>query len=73
MKRTFDLLEFYDSLFFCIYNHVMNDTEISLKLGRFVEGMAPVFSRSAWDCTWHLIQVFSMPIGIVIILTTNNT
>lgn len=32
-------------------------TEISLKLGRFVEGMAPVFSRSAWDCTWHLIQV----------------
>ncbi|XP_047147909.1 uncharacterized protein LOC124820288 isoform X1 [Vigna umbellata] len=22
----------------------------------FVEGMAPVFSRSAWDCTWHLIQ-----------------
>jgi len=24
---------------------------------RFVEGMAPVFSRSAWHCTWHLIQV----------------
>lgn len=24
---------------------------------RFVEGMAPVFSRSAWYCTWHLIQV----------------
>ncbi|CBI18593.3 unnamed protein product, partial [Vitis vinifera] len=23
----------------------------------FVEGMAPVFSRSAWRCTWHLIQV----------------
>ncbi|XP_017229530.1 uncharacterized protein LOC108204544 isoform X2 [Daucus carota subsp. sativus] len=22
----------------------------------FVEGMAPVFSRSAWLCTWHLIQ-----------------
>ncbi|CAA2979633.1 uncharacterized protein LOC111370569 isoform X1 [Olea europaea subsp. europaea] len=22
----------------------------------FVEGMAPVFSRSAWDCAWHLIQ-----------------
>ncbi|XP_021596541.1 uncharacterized protein LOC110603154 isoform X2 [Manihot esculenta] len=22
----------------------------------FVEGMAPVFSRSAWYCTWHLIQ-----------------
>ncbi|XP_044497190.1 uncharacterized protein LOC123219350 isoform X2 [Mangifera indica] len=22
----------------------------------FVEGMAPVFSRSAWFCAWHLIQ-----------------
>ncbi|CAI9783831.1 unnamed protein product [Fraxinus pennsylvanica] len=22
----------------------------------FVEGMAPVFSKSAWDCAWHLIQ-----------------
>ncbi|KAK2644162.1 hypothetical protein Ddye_019357 [Dipteronia dyeriana] len=22
----------------------------------FVEGMAPVFSRSAWNCAWHLIQ-----------------
>ncbi|KAL3624900.1 hypothetical protein CASFOL_031568 [Castilleja foliolosa] len=22
----------------------------------FVEGMAPVFSRSAWECAWHLIQ-----------------
>ncbi|KAL7211904.1 hypothetical protein ACSBR2_014710 [Camellia fascicularis] len=22
----------------------------------FVEGMAPVFSRSAWHCAWHLIQ-----------------
>ncbi|XP_008224979.1 PREDICTED: uncharacterized protein LOC103324663 [Prunus mume] len=22
----------------------------------FVEGMAPVFSRAAWHCTWHLIQ-----------------
>ncbi|KAL6991001.1 hypothetical protein U1Q18_009122 [Sarracenia purpurea var. burkii] len=24
--------------------------------GKFVEGMAPVFSRSAWHCAWHLIQ-----------------
>ncbi|KAF8108103.1 hypothetical protein N665_0115s0109 [Sinapis alba] len=23
---------------------------------RFVEGMAPVFSRAAWFCTWNLIQ-----------------
>ncbi|KAI8525442.1 hypothetical protein RHMOL_Rhmol13G0230600 [Rhododendron molle] len=23
---------------------------------RYVEGMAPVFSRSAWPCVWHLIQ-----------------
>ncbi|KAL3615067.1 hypothetical protein CASFOL_040728 [Castilleja foliolosa] len=28
-------------------------TKITL---RFVEGMAPVFSRSAWECAWHLIQ-----------------
>ncbi|XP_022723404.1 uncharacterized protein LOC111280361 isoform X2 [Durio zibethinus] len=26
------------------------------KFHRFVEGMAPVFSRSAWYCAWHLIQ-----------------
>nr|GMD10232.1 uncharacterized protein LOC109165405 [Ipomoea batatas] len=26
------------------------------KFHRFVEGMAPVFSRSAWHCAWHLIQ-----------------
>ncbi|PIN19753.1 hypothetical protein CDL12_07577 [Handroanthus impetiginosus] len=25
----------------------------------FVEGMAPVFSRSAWLCAWHLIQVIT--------------
>ncbi|CAI9087558.1 OLC1v1021658C6 [Oldenlandia corymbosa var. corymbosa] len=25
----------------------------------FVEGMAPVFSRAAWHCAWHLIQVTS--------------
>uniref|UniRef100_A0A0D9X0E1 Uncharacterized protein n=1 Tax=Leersia perrieri TaxID=77586 RepID=A0A0D9X0E1_9ORYZ len=23
---------------------------------RWVEGMAPVFSKSAWQCAWHLIQ-----------------
>ncbi|OIV93184.1 hypothetical protein TanjilG_20846 [Lupinus angustifolius] len=27
------------------------------KVHRFVEGMAPVFSRSAWYCAWHLIQI----------------
>lgn len=25
---------------------------------RFIEIMAPVFSRDAWRCTWHLIQVY---------------
>lgn len=30
---------------------------ISQSSCRFVEGMAPVFSRSAWHCAWHLIQV----------------
>ncbi|PSS24672.1 Phosphate import ATP-binding protein like [Actinidia chinensis var. chinensis] len=29
----------------CCRNHLL-----------FVEGMAPVFSRSAWHCAWHLIQ-----------------
>ena len=24
---------------------------------RFVEIMAPVFSREAWRCVWHMIQV----------------
>ncbi|RWW31723.1 hypothetical protein GW17_00003649 [Ensete ventricosum] len=28
----------------------------SLLFLRWVEGMAPVFSRSAWHCAWHLIQ-----------------
>ncbi|KAF7134651.1 hypothetical protein RHSIM_Rhsim08G0115400 [Rhododendron simsii] len=28
-----------------------------LKIHRFVEIMAPVFSRGAWHCVWHLIQV----------------
>ncbi|XP_058097752.1 uncharacterized protein LOC131242852 isoform X2 [Magnolia sinica] len=26
------------------------------KVHRWVEGMAPVFSRAAWRCVWHLIQ-----------------
>jgi hypothetical protein len=25
---------------------------------RFVEIMAPVFSREAWRCVWHMIQVY---------------
>lgn len=28
--------------------------------GRFVEIMAPVFSRDAWRCVWHMLQVFSI-------------
>jgi uncharacterized protein DUF707 len=26
--------------------------------------MAPVFSRSAWRCTWHLMQVFQYLVGL---------
>ncbi|KAF9587197.1 hypothetical protein IFM89_039586 [Coptis chinensis] len=26
------------------------------KVHRWIEGMAPVFSREAWRCVWHLIQ-----------------
>lgn len=29
-----------------------------LWISRFVEIMAPVFSREAWRCVWHMIQVF---------------
>eukprot|EP00256_Glycine_max_P065708 XP_025980303.1 uncharacterized protein LOC102666093 [Glycine max] len=35
---------------------VVNDTELQNNLCRFVEGMTPIFSQSAWYCTWHLIQ-----------------
>lgn len=27
---------------------------------RFVEIMAPVFSRDAWRCVWHMIQVYNI-------------
>lgn len=27
-------------------------------MNRFVEIMAPVFSRDAWRCVWHMIQVY---------------
>ncbi|CAK9163491.1 unnamed protein product [Ilex paraguariensis] len=33
-----------------------NVDTIVQKVKHFVEGMAPVFSRSAWHCVWHLIQ-----------------
>lgn len=37
--------------------HALTKWFDSLSFYRFVEGMAPVFSRSAWLCAWHLIQV----------------
>lgn len=45
-KRT--LCEYLNQLLSADYNRLFFS---------FVEGMAPVFSRSAWYCTWHLIQV----------------
>lgn len=41
----------------------------SLANCRFVEGMAPVFSRSAWFCTWHLLQVLLCFLPIFISIT----
>ncbi|RZB82671.1 hypothetical protein D0Y65_031673 [Glycine soja] len=38
----------------------------------FVEGMAPVFSRSAWYCTWHLIQVILLPWFLGILNVSSN-
>ncbi|KAK3032056.1 hypothetical protein RJ639_036270 [Escallonia herrerae] len=29
---------------------------INFAMHRFVEIMAPVFSRDAWRCVWHMIQ-----------------
>ncbi|XP_057764526.1 uncharacterized protein LOC130985528 isoform X9 [Salvia miltiorrhiza] len=43
-----------------IYDYIfLWDEDLGVKNfhpGSFVEGMAPVFSRSAWHCAWHLIQ-----------------
>ena len=37
---------------------VCNDLKDTMELRcRFVEVMAPVFSREAWRCVWHMIQV----------------
>ena len=34
------------------------DMCIDIRAGcRYVEVMAPVFSRAAWRCVWHMIQV----------------
>lgn len=33
---------------------------IILFANRFVEIMAPVFSREAWRCVWHMIQVLKI-------------
>lgn len=56
-----------------IYHHVLRKALYTLSLFsqaiifakrvcfltcRFVEIMAPVFSREAWRCVWHMIQVF---------------
>lgn len=51
---------------------VVNDTKLQNNLCRFVEGMAPVFSRSAWYCTWHLIQVILLPWFLGILNVSSN-
>lgn len=42
--------------FLPLYSH---SRLVSHPLYRFVEIMATVFSRDAWRCAWHMIQVFS--------------
>lgn len=32
---------------------------------RFVEVMAPVFSRKSWNCVWQMIQVFILTIELL--------
>ncbi|XP_040862755.1 uncharacterized protein [Glycine max] len=51
---------------------VVNDTELQNNLCRFVEGMTPIFSQSAWYCTWHLIQVILLPWFIGILNLSSN-
>lgn len=59
-----DALNLTDKYWYAYF--VVND-KLQYNLRRFVEGMAPVFSLSAWYCTWHLIQVILIPwfIGIL--------
>lgn len=40
-----------------IWLRAVHDMIIVCLIYRWVEGMAPVFSKSAWQCVWHLIQV----------------
>ena len=35
-------------------------------LNSWVEMMAPVFSRAAWKCVWHMIQVLQLVIKLQI-------
>ncbi|XP_008778204.2 uncharacterized protein LOC103698025 isoform X2 [Phoenix dactylifera] len=37
-------------------HHRITVRDRKAKVHRWVEGMAPVFSRAAWKCVWHLIQ-----------------
>lgn len=37
----------------------MSPMKINL-LGRWIEVMAPVFSKAAWRCVWYMIQVSSL-------------
>uniref|UniRef100_M8AYV6 Uncharacterized protein n=1 Tax=Aegilops tauschii TaxID=37682 RepID=M8AYV6_AEGTA len=51
-----------------IYNSPSSFTfkiTVTVAADRFVEVMAPVFSRDAWRCVWHMIQDPEEQIGIV--------
>lgn len=60
------------SILHCHYWSTRNHFDLICHLtGRFVEIMATVFSRDAWRCVWHMIQVSSSPLihSIVISIT----
>lgn len=41
--------------------------------GRFVEVMAPVFSRDAWACVWHMIPASVLSIAFIILILTYSS
>lgn len=49
---------------FQIYNKFCILRELASFVNRFIEIMAPVFSRNAWRCVWHMIQVYSLICGL---------
>ncbi|EEE66391.1 hypothetical protein OsJ_22726 [Oryza sativa Japonica Group] len=42
------------------------------EMHKFVEVMAPVFSREAWTCVWHMIQAINEPMELYMLINMQN-